>query len=220
MGFDEPLGNPFKHYRRLENKATDNTLSKSTAVNRRRTLDIAEFSISLKRDKFKRPHRNGETLLSKPTQSNIVEFIVKGFGSGWFPKMPGTAGSALGLLFVFLVSSFWTHVVLECAALIVASLLSWYFIHLYEVTTGKHDDSQVVIDEIVGIFICFVGLPITLPLLFAGFVVFRFFDILKPFPISWADQSVPGALGTLLDDLLAGVIGCAVLHFVVYMNWI
>lgn len=150
----------------------------------------------------------------------VVQFIAKGLGTGWFPKAPGTAGSVLGVVIAYYLLTSVPSLLLQIISAIGVSFLAWVSIFYYEKLSGKHDDSQVVIDEIAGILICFLGLPLNLPVLLAGFLLFRFFDIVKPFPISWADESVPGAFGTLLDDLMAGVISCVLLHFIVYWGWL
>lgn len=134
--------------------------------------------------------------------------------------MPGTWGSLLGLLLVYFLSTFIVGLISQLACALVLTIASLWLIHLYEKTTKKHDDSQVVIDEIVGIYICFLGVPLTSTSMIAGFIVFRILDILKPFPISWVDQKVPGAVGTLFDDVLAGAAACIVVHLILAQGWI
>jgi phosphatidylglycerophosphatase A len=152
--------------------------------------------------------------------NKLIEFLVKGLGTGKLPRSPGTFGSLLGLGFVYCLSIIPRNFsYFEVIALIVC-FLSWYLIDLYEKNTGRHDDQQVVIDEVAGIFVCFLGVALTTSNLLFGFILFRVFDILKPFPISWVDQKVPGALGTLLDDLLAGLVVCALLHLSNFGGWI
>ncbi len=148
----------------------------------------------------------------------VCEFVAKGFGAGYMPKAPGTWGTALGLpIAYFLLNKFsepWMHIIL--ATFVV--LLAYVSIHFYEKGSGHHDDQQVVVDEIAGIFLTFLFLPLNMPILLAGFILFRALDILKPGPIGWADQKLPGAFGTLLDDLFAGGFCCVLLHFVVYLE--
>lgn len=148
--------------------------------------------------------------------SRVVEFFVKGLGTGWIPWAPGTWGSLLGLALAYYSRSILLTWPEQLIAAVVVALISWGLIHLHEKKTQEHDESSVVIDEIAGILFVFIGIPMTLPNIAAGFFLFRFFDILKPYPISWADRSVPGAFGTLLDDLMAGAIGCVFLQFIVY----
>ncbi len=153
-------------------------------------------------------------------QNQVVAFLVKGLGMGMIPWMPGTWGSLLGLFLVYFLG---IHVISVTSQVVFATILtiaSLWLIHIYEKNTKKHDDSQVVIDEIVGIYICFLGVPLTPASLIVGFVAFRILDILKPFPIFWVDRKVPGAVGTLFDDVLAGLAGCLVVHFILSQGWI
>ncbi len=152
-----------------------------------------------------------------PFRSKLITFLVQGFGSGRIPFMPGTWGSVVGLLLVYFVSIFGFTMWQYAAITAVVCAASWWLIFLYEKKSQTHDESSVVIDEIAGIFVCFLGMSFYVtPLLFAGFVLFRFFDIVKPFPISWIDQKIPGAIGTLLDDLVAGAVVCGLLHGFLY----
>jgi len=70
---------------------------------------------------------------------------------------------------------------------------------------GVHDHAGIVWDEIVGYLITMIAIPATWPWVVAGFVLFRLFDIIKPWPIGWADRHVHGGLGIMLDDVLAAV---------------
>ncbi len=159
-----------------------------------------------------------------PTQSTIrhkaIAIFVKGFGTGLSPWMPGTVGSVLGLLFVELLSMADTNLEMQIIVAVFATAASWFAIRAYEAHTHKHDDSQVVIDEVVGILICFIGVVPTSLNLLAGFIIFRILDIAKPFPIGWIDQKVPGASGTLFDDVVAGLVGCLLLHLFIFQGWL
>src|SRR5690606_7938391 len=136
-------------------------------------------------------------------------------GTGLSPKAPGTVGSLLGAAIAYFLYTTSTELYLQIFLAIGVVILALLSIHFYEKRTGRHDDQQIVVDEIAGIFLAFLGLPLSLPILAAGFLLFRLFDILKPGPIGWADRQLPGAFGTLLDDLLAGVFSCVLLHLIV-----
>jgi len=148
----------------------------------------------------------------------VIALVAKGMGTGLIPKAPGTWGSVLGLFIAYSVSIEYPHLVPQLAHALWFSLVSLWVIHVYERNSGKHDDQQVTLDEVAGIIITFIGIPMVLPNILAGFFLFRFFDILKPFPIGWCDKNLPGAFGTLVDDLLAGAISCIILHFIVYLT--
>lgn len=120
------------------------------------------------------------------------------------PKMPGTWGSLLGIPLAWFIQPLGIQIViLSIAALFI---LSVYVIAKTEAYWGRHDAPQIVIDEVLGQFIGLVFLPPNLALYLLGFIIFRVLDIRKPFFIGWLDRKLPGAWGTLLDDVAAGVV--------------
>lgn len=143
----------------------------------------------------------------------VSSFLAHGLGTGWIPFMPGTWGSLLAVLCVYLTGNSWPLAV-------VVFFLSWWVIWHYEKHSGSHDESKVVIDEISGIYVTFLFATLSMPILIAGFILFRFFDILKPFPIGWVDKNMNSSLGTLLDDVIAGAMSCLCLQIIVYWQWI
>jgi phosphatidylglycerophosphatase A len=153
------------------------------------------------------------SLKNAPPLYKVSSFFAKGLGFGLIPFMPGTWGTLLGVGFLYLLGNSWI-------AVLAVFLLSWLVIWHYESYAKTHDESQVVIDEISGIFFTMMFLPLTMPNLVAGFILFRFFDIVKPFPIGWVDRNVQGSIGTLMDDVIAGAVSCLCLHFIVYRQWL
>ena len=136
-------------------------------------------------------------LLSDPTH-----FVALGFGSGLFPKGPGTAGTLLGWILFPLVYATLSDTLF--GALLVACFL--FGIIACERTgraLGVADHGAVVWDEIVAIWLVLWFTPATLAWQATAFVVFRFFDIVKPPPIGWVDERTRGGFGVMLDDLLA-----------------
>lgn len=85
---------------------------------------------------------------------------------------------------------------------------------------GVHDHGGIVWDEFVGFWIAMVALPITWQSVILGFVLFRLFDILKPWPISWLDKKVSGGFGIMIDDVIAGLAAAAVIYFLGYFGLI
>ncbi len=83
---------------------------------------------------------------------------------------------------------------------------------------GVHDHGGIVWDEIVGYLITMFLVPFSLPAMVLGFLLFRAFDIIKPWPISWVDKKVSGGLGIMLDDVLAGIASCLVLHLIIKLG--
>ncbi|GAC15900.1 phosphatidylglycerophosphatase A [Aliiglaciecola lipolytica E3] len=83
---------------------------------------------------------------------------------------------------------------------------------------GVHDDSSIVWDEVAGMMITMIAAPISWQTMLVGFALFRFFDILKPWPISYLDRYVHGGFGIMADDILAGIAALASLHLLLYMG--
>ena len=134
--------------------------------------------------------------------SDPAHFVALGFGSGLFPKGPGTAGTLLGWVLFPLVYAPLSDTLF--GALLVACFL--FGIIACERTgraLGVADHGAVVWDEIVAIWLVLWLTPATLAWQATAFVVFRFFDIVKPPPIGWVDERTRGGFGVMLDDLLA-----------------
>jgi len=136
-------------------------------------------------------------------------WIATGFGAGYFPVAPGTAGSLVGLAVVValrLSSLRSTELAILLAA--VAGFVFWVGVWSAgkaETAFGRVDPGQVVIDEVMGQIITFVAVPrISRVGLIVGFILFRVFDIVKPFPARRCER-FPGGWGIMLDDAVAGL---------------
>ncbi|WP_420208604.1 phosphatidylglycerophosphatase A [Candidatus Electronema sp. JC] len=145
----------------------------------------------------------------------VFLFIATGFGSGWLPKAPGTWGSLAGVLL-------WLGLhqlapASYAAALAVLFVLGTAAAGAAEKILDQGDPGAVVIDEIVGQLIALAFAPAYPLALAAGFALFRFFDILKPFPVGWLDRHIHGGLGIMLDDMAAGACACLCLHAVLWL---
>ena len=141
---------------------------------------------------------------------NPVHFLAFGFGSGLFAKAPGTAGTLLGILaWMFLVK---LSLVTYTIVIVIAALAGIYFCGKTARDLNVHDHSGIVWDEIVGIWLAMILVPVTWGWVFVGFLLFRFFDILKPWPISWIDKNISGGIGIMADDLLAGGFTAIILY--------
>nr|WP_242698713.1 phosphatidylglycerophosphatase A [Alteromonas sp. 5E99-2] len=139
-----------------------------------------------------------------------------GFGSGLAPFMPGTFGTLAGLPFLILID----YIPMAGFAALTA-VFAVLGISICEKTAKDmkvHDHGAIVWDEIVGIMLTFLWIPLSLPTIVAGFVLFRLFDILKPWPISLLDRNVSGGLGIMVDDVFAGIFACGCLHALVYYS--
>jgi len=142
----------------------------------------------------------------------LILFIATGLYSGYLPKAPGTWGSLVGLLlFLFLQNlSLPVYLAVVAGLFIVGSFAAGET----EKILDNRDPGIVVIDEIVGMLIALTAIPATPLTLALGFILFRFFDIAKPFPIRIVDQRFHGGLGIMLDDVVAGIYTLAALRIV------
>ncbi len=136
---------------------------------------------------------------------NFYKLIASGFGSGWLPLAPGTWGAAVAA--VLTLPLMWatppvTRLTLT-VAIVVFSLLCAKAVDVFADEWGE-DPRQVVADEMVGMWLTLVGLPLNLVNIGVGFLLFRFFDIAKPLGIRRL-EAIPGGWGVVLDDVLAGV---------------
>jgi len=137
------------------------------------------------------------------------EGVATLFGVGKWGKAPGTMGSLVALPVVFGFSYLNPFVYMGlCVLLIILSIVA-----ADQYGEGK-DLKEIVADEFVGLMVALFLVPKTWVLWILGFVLFRFFDILKPFPISHFDKNVKGGFGVVLDDLVAGLFANALIHFV------
>jgi phosphatidylglycerophosphatase A len=132
------------------------------------------------------------------------------FGIGFLPTMPGTWGSLASLPFAWAICAGLGKTGLAATAAIIFAAGCWSAAKIARASVNK-DPHAVVIDEVAGQ--CLVLLPAPMdPLSYTvGFLLFRTFDIWKPWPVRWADRHVPGGLGIMLDDLLAAVYATLVL---------
>lgn len=130
-------------------------------------------------------------------------FLALGFGSGLAPHAPGTFGTLAAIPVYLLCVQLPPEGYL--LALAVALLLGVYLCGRTARTLGVHDHPGIVWDEVAGFLLTMAWAPRGWAWVVAGFVLFRLFDIWKPWPIRALDRSVHGGLGIMLDDLLAGL---------------
>lgn len=145
-------------------------------------------------------------------KKHLCIFLSTGFYSGFMPIAPGTAGSVVGLGIVYLLKD--TGTFFQVVAALLFSVLGIWVSDVASKVFKKHDPQRVVIDEIVGVMITMIGIPLTGYTGLLGFCLFRFFDILKPIPANFADKKLKGGLGVMLDDIVAGIYGNIVMHLV------
>ena len=147
--------------------------------------------------------------------SDPAHLIAMGFGAGLSPVMPGTVGSLLGVaVFLGVRDLTWpAYLVLTACVTFVGILAAQRSARLL----GSKDPGCIVIDEVAGMLLTLFLLPAGWGWLLVGFVLFRLFDIFKPWPVSFADRHVPGGFGIMLDDLFAGIYALAAVQALNYL---
>jgi phosphatidylglycerophosphatase A len=149
-------------------------------------------------------------------KQKTITFIATGCLIGFSPVAPGTFGSLAALPLCLLTARM--HAGYALLSVIALILFSTWIAHAAEKIEGQTDPKQVVVDEICGMAIALFALPFTPFFIIWGFALFRVFDILKPFPIRWVDKNVPGGLGIMLDDIIAGLFANGVVRLGVYLS--
>lgn len=152
---------------------------------------------------------------------NPWHLLATGFGSGLSPVVPGTMGTFASIPFYLLL------VQLPLSAYLVVLLLACVVgIKICQVTSDDmkvHDHGSIVWDEFAGFWITMLVVPLfNLPTLdwhwiVSGFILFRFFDMVKPWPICWFDAKVSGGFGIMIDDIIAGFISAILLGVIGYL---
>ena len=131
------------------------------------------------------------------------------FNLGFIKFMPGTFGSLISLPIGYIILKlfgFWIFI------LIISLLLaiSYYAITKYLIAKKSKDPKEIIIDEFIGQFIALIFIPDTILGLLASFLLFRFFDITKLYPVNKAEK-IPGAIGVLADDVVAGLMAACII---------
>ena len=153
--------------------------------------------------------------MEKTKQSNSFENFLRRTGAsmlylGYFPFASGTLGSAVTVLGIWFLNQKYPHfftaanIVYYWGAMIAVVAVSIFISNKSKDAFGSDDPPQVIIDELAGQFITFFLIPISIQTLIAGFVLFRFFDIVKPFPVYKMEEMDDG-VGITMDDVAAGV---------------
>lgn len=160
--------------------------------------------------------KSGSTRTIPPVPKQIWQdplyFIAFGFGTGAIAWMPGTFGTLMAIPFYLLLRPLPlpAYVIFVIAFIIFASWLS----HRISRTIAEHDHPGMNIDEFAGFFVTMINAPPGWGYIVLGFILFRFFDIFKPWPISYLDKNVHGGFGMVLDDVVAGLFSLAILQII------
>lgn len=148
--------------------------------------------------------------------SGILYAIATGLYSGKSPFAPGTIGTLAGVILVLLTSYF--SLTVQIFFFIFLLVIGVIAAEYHERSTGISDAGEVVIDEIAAYYLVMLFFPATFFNLFWAFVLFRIFDIVKPFPIKRLEE-IGGGVGVMLDDLAAGVYAIAGMYIIHLITW-
>ena len=139
--------------------------------------------------------------MSFPNYNKVSHVLATCFGVGSIPFAPGTWGSLFAVLLIYNIAFLQEWIIL--ATVLTVALSWWVCVEVHKDT--KSDSSEIVIDEFAGMFVACMFIYHDFISLAFAFLFFRFFDIVKPWPISWVDKNIKNGPGILIDDLLAGL---------------
>ena len=151
-------------------------------------------------------------------KNHWLHFLAFGLGSGAAKKAPGTFGTLAAIPFYLLMATFFS-IEIYAVFIVFAFILGVYLCNKASLDMGVHDHGGIVWDEFVGFWITMLAIPfswqqldLSVVNLVLGFGLFRFFDIIKPWPIKWLDQKVHGGFGIMIDDVIAGLFAWIILY--------
>lgn len=145
--------------------------------------------------------------------TNPIYFLAFGFGSGLSPIAPGTMGTLVAIPIYCLMHSL--SLTYYIPIILLLAVVGVWICDVTGKAIGIHDYPGIVWDEIVGFLWTMIAVPFHWYWIITGFILFRLFDIWKPWPIRWVDLRVQGGLGVMVDDLLAAVYAAVVLWLLV-----
>lgn len=149
---------------------------------------------------------------AKQLLASPANFLALGAGSGLAPKAPGTFGTLAAIPLYFLMPQ---SMALYASIVLVLFIVGVWLCDTCANNLGVHDHPAIVFDEWVGYLITMIAAPRSLWFVALGFVLFRLFDVLKPWPIGMADKRVNGGLGIMVDDVIAGLFAAIVLQIII-----
>jgi len=141
-----------------------------------------------------------------------IHFIACGFGIGAFPFFPGTVATAAAIPLCLMLSHF--SILFYCLSCVLLFLIGVYCCGITNREINTEDHPSAVLDEIAAFPVTLIAIPMTWYFILIAFVLFRFFDIVKPMPIRWVDEHMHNGLGIMLDDTLAALFTLALLHVI------
>lgn len=147
--------------------------------------------------------------------TNPIHFIACGFGVGLSPIMPGTCGTLVGVIFYLMLVQL--PFTIFIGAIIIMNIAGIYLCGKTNRDFNTLDHPAAVWDEIAAFPIVMIAVPTTWYYILIGFILFRIFDIAKPFPISWLDKNIHGGIGVMLDDIAAAIFSWLILMLIVWI---
>lgn len=183
------------------------TISQTIEKSENRSDTSAQMEVNEKKEI---PMNKTTITIPSSIWQNPWHFIAFGFGSGALPVAPGTWGTVVGVIFYLLIADLNIVHYLLITGILFA--FGTWLCHFTSKEIGVHDHPGMVIDEIVGYLITMIAAPKGFGWIVLGFVLFRIFDIFKPWPISWADRKFQNGFGVMFDDLLAAIPACIIIQ--------
>jgi len=147
-------------------------------------------------------------------RDRLYKMIASIFYVGYLPVAPGTLGSLAALALYYFINH---NAVIMAAVILIVIIFGFITAGRVEKIFQEKDPDEIVIDEFAGMLISLYGIPPTMGYIVAGFLLFRFFDIVKPKPISGLEK-LNGSLGIMSDDIIAGVYANIILQVVYLIN--
>lgn len=150
--------------------------------------------------------------VSEQVWRHPMYFVACGFGLGLMPILPGTFASLAGLVLFFMLVGLpmWAYLLTTLVVIVLSIVLSQWVIN----KTGLQDPTCVCVDEIAGILVALIGVPLD-GWLVVAFIIFRLLDIWKPWPFGWMDRNIHGGFGMVLDDVAIGLATAIVVNILV-----
>ncbi len=152
-------------------------------------------------------------------QSLFYEIIGTGFFTGYLPIIPGTWGTWTAACLAWIFTNIFLFPIWQVSLFgtVICFIFGIYSAKYLSIISNNKDPSYIVIDEFAGIFLSYLLVPLTVTNFFLGFFIFRFFDIIKLWPIRNLEK-LEGGWGIMLDDILAGVYTTIILFLIQYIN--
>lgn len=146
---------------------------------------------------------------------NPLHFVAFGFGTGAIPFAPGTFGTLMAIPFYLVLARF--SLPFYLISVLIITLFSMWLCDQVSRDLKVHDHPGMCLDEFPGFLVTMIGAPHGIRWILCGFILFRLFDIFKPWPIRYLDTHVKGGFGMVIDDVVAGFFSFIVLHLLFWI---